>query len=114
MTDRFFTLTIRMENAEMQTDGHLAEVLRDLAYQLAEGDDGTRSNPTREPGKILDINGQTVGSWRIADLESPEKTAEDVVKGTFEIRDGDVQETSASFIRDVIANVIELERGQVR
>lgn len=113
MSDRFFTLTIRMENAAMQTDGNVAEALRDIAYTLAEGDDGVRSNLSGSE-RILDANGNTVGSWRIVDLDSPEKTAKAVVKDTFEIRDGDVQETSASFIRGVIENVIELERGAVR
>lgn len=106
MADRYFLLTIRMENAEMQTGEAVAEALRDVAnYMEQRGATGSL---------ILDINGNVVGSFRYADRRSPEKEAKAIVKGAFEVRDGDVQETSASYIRGVIAEVIEGERGRVR
>lgn len=105
MTDRFFTLTIRMENAQMQTGEEVAEALHDAANYIEQHDQGSI---------ILDANGNTVGNFRYVDRRSPEKEAKALVKGAFEIRDGDVQETSASFIRGVIAEAIEGERGVTR
>lgn len=67
MADRYFDLSIRMTNAGMQTDGDIAAALRDLAEILADGDDGVRSNPTREPVDIRDVNGHRVGTWRVVD-----------------------------------------------
>ena len=55
-----------------------------------------------------------VGNFRYVDRRTPEKEAKAIVKGAFEVRDGDVQETSASYIRGVIAEAIEAERGRVR
>lgn len=67
MADRFFDLSLRMQNAGMQTDGDIARALREVADLLAEGDDDVRSNPTREPVDIRDINGHKVGEWSVVD-----------------------------------------------
>lgn len=65
MADRYFDLSIRMQNAGMQTDGDIAAALREVADILAEGNDDVRSNPTNEPVDIRDINGHRVGTWRV-------------------------------------------------
>lgn len=108
-----FALTIRLANAAMQTSSDVAEALRKAADQVDEHADTLIGWHGMSRG-ILDDNGNTVGSWRVVNLDTPKETAKAVVKDTFEIRDGDVQETSASFIRGVIENVIELERGQAQ
>lgn len=105
MSDRYFVLTIRMESAEMQLGEQVAEALHDAANYIEQHDQGSL---------VVDINGNVVGNFRYVDRETPEKEAKAIVKGAFEVRDGDVQETSASYIRGVIAEAIEAERGRVR
>lgn len=58
-----FTLTIELGNAEMRTNGDIAQALRKLAtlfdgdaYGLVEADDN---------GSVRDGNGNTVGVWEI-------------------------------------------------
>lgn len=69
MADRYFDLSIRMQNDAVQTDEDIAALLRQVADVLWNGGDGTRSNPT-EPGRaptIWDANGNRVGNWRVVD-----------------------------------------------
>lgn len=66
MADRYFDLSLRLENAGMQTDGDIAAALRQIADVLTEGDDGVRSNPTVGQERITDINGQKTGYWMIS------------------------------------------------
>lgn len=111
MSDRYFSLNVRMENAEMQTADTLAEALETVVYQLRSIG---YASPVGHSRLIRDINGNTVGNWVARERKTPEKEAKELVKQVFEIRDGDVQQSSASYIRSVIADVIEGERGPVR
>lgn len=108
-----FILDIRLGNSEMQSSRDVAEALRKAADQVDEHADTLVGWHGMSRG-ILDANGNSVGVWRVIERRAPKKDAKAIVKAAFEIRDGDVQETSASFIRGVIADAIEGERGQVR
>lgn len=111
MSDRYFTLTIRMENANMQLGEEVAEALRDAANYIEQHDQGSL---------VVDANGNVVGNFRYVDRETPDREAKAIVKGTFtfldgaKFRDADVEEQSAAFIAAVIADTIRSERGQVR
>lgn len=62
ITDPHFIVDIRMGNIAMQDGLDIATALRDLADRLAP--DGYGSAPDiDESGKILDANGQQVGTW---------------------------------------------------
>lgn len=69
MADRYFDLSIRMENDAVQTDGDIATLLRQVADVLEEGNDDVRSNLTERdrPATIWDANGLRVGNWRVVD-----------------------------------------------
>lgn len=57
-----FRLTIRLGNAEMQSNEHIAEALREAADKL-----DNNAGPA-EPGhavSIFDINGNRVGQYKI-------------------------------------------------
>ena len=117
MSDRLFTLNVRMENAEMQSGDALADALEAVVYQLRSL--GPES-PVGYSRVIHDANGNTVGEWRGRKKISPEKEAKEIVKGVFtfldgaKFRDADVEEQSAVFIAEVIADTIRTERGRVR
>lgn len=49
-----FTVTIQLGNAAMENTDHLAEALRGVAGQLESG---------RTEGRVMDENGNTVGSY---------------------------------------------------
>lgn len=52
-----FELTIEMGNDAMRLRSHVSEALFKLAEDVA--------NPsTRKTGKVIDANGNTVGSWK--------------------------------------------------
>lgn len=64
MADRYFDLTIRLINAEMQTDGAIAAALREVADHLE--DTATEvSDPMITTRSIRDLNGHRVGWWNI-------------------------------------------------
>lgn len=94
----------------MQTGEDIAEALRNVADYIEQRDTGS---------VILDVNGNTVGNFRYREQDA-EREAKAVVKSAFtfidgeRFRDADVEEQSAVFIADVIADVIKAERGVVR
>lgn len=59
-----FTLTIQLGNAAMQTADDIAGALRAAADTLANRYDGL--TPPDDAAPIRDVNGGTVGAWRIA------------------------------------------------
>lgn len=61
MADKF-TLTINLGNEAMQTPQDIAEALREVVRRL-----DLHSLQGTEPitGKIRDLNGNTVGEWKI-------------------------------------------------
>ncbi|HEY3435502.1 MAG TPA: hypothetical protein VGK41_07590, partial [Solirubrobacterales bacterium] len=52
-----FTLSISLGNAEMKTGEHVAEAVRTVAQDLADGS---------TDGNVFDVNGNRVGSWTLA------------------------------------------------
>ncbi len=57
-----FTLTITLGNSEMETPMHVAKALREVAKKL-ERDYNALS--CANDGKIMDVNGNSVGSWEV-------------------------------------------------
>lgn len=68
-----FTLEIELGNDAMSTWGNIRDALRQLTSKL-----NTRQytgNPEIDGGKIMDINGNSVGKWEIAPDYEPKTTA---------------------------------------
>ncbi len=57
-----FTLTIELGNDAMQTRADIEGVLRELGQNIAYMSDLPESG---DDGKIMDLNGNTVGSWEV-------------------------------------------------
>lgn len=51
-----FTVTIKLDGADMSTPDGLARVLHGIAFQLSDGD---------MFDNVRDVNGNTVGQWNI-------------------------------------------------
>jgi hypothetical protein len=56
-----FTLQIILGNEAMQTPYDVAEALRDLADKIEDCDPDFKD----EYGKIMDMNGNSVGTWKV-------------------------------------------------
>lgn len=67
-----FTLRIQLGNAAVQTPGDIADLLRKVASRLDAG---------QEDGKILDLNGSSVGEFSGDFEEEDEGEAEDEDEG---------------------------------
>lgn len=58
-----FSLNITLGNDAMRTRQHLATALRQVAKRMMEG------AAAPETGKIMDVNGNSVGQWIFTDLK---------------------------------------------
>ncbi len=58
-----FTLTIETGNDAMQTDGDIGRALSALGHKFKIGTDGP---DIRDGGKIMDLNGNSVGRWEMS------------------------------------------------
>ena len=68
---RYLTLSVRMENAAMQTPAELA-----VAFTESLNRHGRNGRGTVEPfevgdeGHVFDLNGNLVGDWRVEEAEA--------------------------------------------
>ena len=60
-----FTLTIDCDNAAFGDGQDPTAEVRRILSKLAVGENGVRDWPRRESGKVMDHNGNSVGSWEI-------------------------------------------------
>lgn len=56
-----FTLKIKLGNEAMQTGNDLAYALKSVSSKIEDNYDKIKN----ESGKIMDLNGNTVGSWSV-------------------------------------------------
>jgi hypothetical protein len=65
MSSGEFSMKITLGNDAMQTTQHVSAKLREIAERIDRGQDG---------GKVMDDNGNSVGSW---DLSLPDEEEDD-------------------------------------
>lgn len=80
MTTQTFTLTIALGNDAMRSGDDLAHALRETADTLANRYDGL-TMPDTVPQSIRDLNGQTVGRWRVTERQTPAGIAAHILDG---------------------------------
>lgn len=59
-----FTVEIELGNDAMQTWGDVRRVLRELVRHLSDATQ-PHSKPQIDGGKIMDVNGNSVGKWEV-------------------------------------------------
>ena len=60
-----FTLKITLGNDAMQTGFNVAESLKKVSREIENYDYLLNPEMKGETGKIMDLNGNTVGSWQV-------------------------------------------------
>lgn len=71
-----FTIDIRLANAQMLTAEDVAGALENVQYQLESLGDESPEGYTRP---IRDVNGNTVGEWKVVDHKTGEAIAQQVL-----------------------------------
>lgn len=60
-----FKLQIKLGNAEMLTGTNVAGALHEVAHLIDEPVDLAESDPYDRSGRIMDSNGNSVGTWEV-------------------------------------------------
>lgn len=101
-----FTIDIRLANAQMLTASDVAEALRTVEYQLESLGDESPAGYTRP---IRDVNGNTVGEWKVVDHKTGLEIAREVLDN-HRIR-ADWRRTGDQIL-DLIDEGVRIARGE--